>query len=462
VLPVRKALYAAAAASIAVLLALRPTQQPFPLLYGREDALALSESLDELLGLRGGAKVAFFEVGPSSVCAARALGLPTLAGCRGKEWVVRAYVGSALAYELRVDASLGFSSLRVNLSFTDLGRAVAAAAELLRTARPGLYIVDAEGGALSVSAWEELPEVCARAQSEAAQWAWVSSLASVGLHAVLIAALIVAVAMDTPGVSKGRATAVAVPLMLAVCAARSLLGLQYALGKRGLAPTLRSVVNLLYSDAMLALFSLVSLLAGAAILAKRGTAARLPLGRRLAESWMEGASVGLLLSALSAAAFSAAARAGALLPLSDPLLEQALSSPLPWAELALSAALSAVAVESLFRYLLPALLAEVTGSRGQAVALSSAVFALLYAGYPLYPPHAKVLQALAVAVALTLLALTDGLAAAVFANFTFNAVSSAVALHQLLPLDAAAIALSVAGALPAGYLVVGLARRALR
>ncbi|MCC6051268.1 MAG: hypothetical protein LM580_11200, partial [Thermofilum sp.] len=66
----RKALYAAAAASIAVLLALRPTQQPFPLLYGREGALALSESLDEVLGLRGGAKVAFFEVGPSSVCAA--------------------------------------------------------------------------------------------------------------------------------------------------------------------------------------------------------------------------------------------------------------------------------------------------------------------------------------------------------------------------------------------------------
>ena len=458
----RRALYAAALASIAVILALGSTQQPFPMLYGRADVLELSEKLDEILELRGGAKVVFFEVGPSSVCSARALGLPTLASCRGKEWVVRSYAGGSLAYELRVDASLGFSSLRVNLSIVDLGRAVAAAAELLRVARPGLYSVGVEGGVLSASAREELPEVCAKAQSEATQWVWVSSLVSVSLHAVLIVALIVAVALDTPGLPKGRAAAVTVPLLLAACLARSLLGLQYTLGKRGLAPTLRSVVNLLYSDALLSLFSLASLLAGAAIAAKRGAVAQLPSSRKLAENWLVGASVGLLLSASSAAAFSAAAQASALLPLSDPLLEQALSSPAPWAEFTLSAALSAVAVESLFRYLLPALLVEMTGSKGQAIVFGSAVFALLYAGYPLHPPHAKVLQALAVAIALTLLALTEGLSAAVFANFTFNAVSASVALYPLLPLDAAVLALGVAGALPAGYALVGLARRALR
>jgi len=461
-LTVRKALYAAALASIAVILALRPTQSPFPLLYGRGEVLELSERLDEALGLRGGAKVVFFEVGPSSVCSARVLGLPTLASRRGKEWVVRTYVGEALAYELRVDASLGFSSLIVNLSFADLERAVAAAAELLKAAQPGLYSVGVERGALSASALEELPEACARARSEAAQWAWVSSLASVGLHAVLIAALIVAVAMDTPGLPKGRAAAVVTPLLFAACLARSLLGLHYALGKRGSAPTLRSVVNLLYSDALLSLFSLISLLAGAAIAAKRGAIAQPPTGRKLAESWLAGASVGLLLSASSAAAFYAAAQTGALLPLSDPLLEQALSSPAPWAELTLSAALTAVAVESLFRYLLPIMLAEVTGSKAQAIALGSAVFALLYAGYPLYPPHAKVLQALAVAIALTLLALAEGLSAAVFANFTFSAVSASVALHSILPLDAAILLLSVVGTFPLGYLLSLLAKVALR
>lgn len=457
---VHRALYIAALASIAVILTFRPTQQPFPLVFDKAKALALSESLDKLLGLSGETKILFFEVRTSSVCAASALGLPSLASCRGKEWVVRTYKGEALAYELRVDATLGFSYLLANLSLVDLERAITAAAELLNGSKPGLYNIYLEGNSLSVSAWEEMPEVCTKAQDGAAQWSLVSTLVSVGLHAILIAGLIVAVALDTPGLSKRRAVAVVLPILSAAAFTRTLLSVNYTLGRRSLAPTLRNIVNLLYSDALLALFSLISLLAGAAVAAKRGAVSSFPSGRRLAGSWLAGAVVGVLLTASSAIAFFAAARAGFLLPLSDPLLEQAFSSKAAWAELAVSTAVSAIAVESLFRYLLLHLLVEVTGSWGQAVVLESAIYALSYSGYPLYPPYAKVLQALAVAVALSLLVLSEGLAAAVFANFTFNAVSSAVALYPIFPLDAAILLSSVVGALPLSYLLLKLTKLA--
>jgi len=459
---VHRALYVAALASIVVILAFRPTQQPFPLIFDEDKVLALSESLDKLLGLPGGVKILFFEIRTSSVCAASALGLPSLASCRGKEWVVRTYRGEVLAYELRVDATLGFSYLLANLSLVDLESAVDAAAELLRGSKPGFYNISLEGNSLRVGAWDEIPEICAKAQDGAAQWTLVSSLVSVGLHAVLIAGLIVAVALDTPGLSKRRAAAVALPILLAASSARSLLSMHYTLGRRGLAPTLRNIVNTLYNDMLLALYSLVSLLAGTAVAAKRGIIFSLPLGRRLAGSWLAGAVTGILLTAFSAAAFFAAARAGLLLPLSDPLLEQAFSSRAPWAELIVSTAVSAIVTESLYRYLLLHLLVEVTGSRGQAVVLESAIYALSYSGYPLYPPYAKVLQALAVAVALSLLFLTEGLAAAVFANFTFNAVSSAVALYPVFPLDASLLLLSVAGTFPLSYLLLRLMKLAFR
>jgi len=458
---VHRALYVAALASIVVILAFRPTQQPFPLIFDKAKALALSESLDKLLGLSGGTKILFFEVRTSSVCAASALGLPSLANCRGKEWVVRTYKGEALAYELRVDATLGFSYLLANLSLVDLERAVTATAELLNGSKPGFYNIHLEGNSLSVSAWEEMPEVCAKAQDGAAQWTLVSSLVSVGLHAILIAGLIVAVALDTPGLSKKRAAVVVLPILSAASFTRTLLSMHYTLGRRSLAPTLRNIVNLLYSDALLALFSLVSLLAGAAVAAKHGRVSGFPSGRRLAGSWLAGAVVGVLLTGSSATAFFAAARAGLLLPLSDPLLEQAFSSKAAWAELIASTVVSAIAVESLYRYLLLHLLVEVTGSRSQAIALESAIYALSYSGYPLYPPYTKVLQALAIAVALSLLALSEGLWAAVFANFTFNAVSSAVALYPIFPLDAAILLLSVVGTFPLSYLLSLFAKIAL-
>jgi len=72
-----------------------------------------------------------------------------------------------------------------------------------------------------------------------------------------------------------------------------------------------------------------------------------------------------------------------------------------------------------------------------------------------------VLQALAIAVALSLLALSEGLWAAVFANFTFNAVSSAVALYPIFPLDAAILLLSVVGTFPLSYLLSLFAKIAL-
>jgi len=457
---VHRALYIAALASIVAILAFRPTHQPFPLIFDKAKVLALSDNLDKLLGLTGGTKILFFEIRTSSVCVASALGLPSLTSCRGKEWVVRTYKGEALAYELRVDATLGFSYLLANLSLVDLERAVTATAELLNGSKPGVYNIYLEGNSLSVGAWEEIPEICAKAQDGAAQWTLVSSLVSVGLHAILISGLIVAVALDTPGLSKKRTAVVVLPILSVASFTRTLLGTHYTLGRRSLAPTLRNIVNLLYSDTLLALYSLVSLLAGAAVASKHGTVSSFPSGRRLAGSWLVGAAVGVLLTASSATAFFAAARAGLLLPLSDPLLEQAFSSKAAWAELIVSTAVSAIAVEGLFRYLLLHLLVEVTGSWGQAVALESAIYALSYSGYPLYPPYAKVLQALAVAVVLSLLVLSEGLTAAVFANFTFNAVSSAVALYPIFPLDAAILLMSVVGALPLSYLLLRITKHA--
>lgn len=453
-------LYAAALAAVTVLAVLSPAQQPFPILYGRTDAIRFSDSVDRVLGLAGGAKVVFFEVRPPSACAASVQRAGSLAEYRGKEWVVRAYRGEALLYELRIDASLGFSSLLVNLSHAELGAAVAAAAELLRGSKPGLYQVSLKEGVLSVGAWSSVPEACVEAQASAAQLTWVSSLVSAGLLAILVSALVVAAALDIPGFSKKRVVAVALPPLLAACTARALLAMQFTLGKRGLAPTLRSVANVLYGDALLSALSVLSLLAGAAVNAKRVTV-RLPSPRDVAASWLSGASVGALLSSASAAAFHAAAQAGLLLPLSHPLLEEALSSTLPWAELVLSAALAAVSMEVVYRYLMLALLRETTGSLGQAVLLSAAVFALSYVGYPLHPPYAKVLQALAVALALSLLMLREGLLAAVFANFTLNALSAAASLYPLCPLDAAVLALSVPGALPAGLALMKLAELAL-
>lgn len=456
-----RALYVAAAASIAVILALRPTQPPFPTLFSKADIFALSESLDRLFELSGGTKVLFFEVQPSSVCTASALGFSSLASCRGKEWVLRFYKGEALAYELRVDATLGFSSLIANLSHVELERAVAAAAELLKGSKPGIYSVRLEKGKLNVSVWQEVPDVCIEAQASVARWAEISALISVGLHAVLITALIVVVALDTPGLSKKRAAAVALPPLLAACFSRSLLSLQYTLGKLNLAPTLRNAANVLYSDILLALFSLFSLLAGAAVAAKHGATPKPLSSRELAESWLTGVSVGAILSASSAAAFLAAAQAGLALPLSHPLLEQSLSSKAPWAELTLAIAVSAVAAENLYRWLLLAFLMEITRSRGQAIVLESTIFALSFSGYPLYPSYLKVLQTLTIAIALTLLRLSKGLTAAVFANFAFNALSAAVALYPLFPSEAVALALSIVCALPIGCALTLLARFAL-
>ena len=122
-------------------------------------------------------KILFFEVKPECVCSAFLDRAGSLDLYRGKEWVVKGYKGGSLLYELRVDATLGFSLLSVNLSYTAPTEALGVANMVLTSAAGGVYSVEVDGGMLRLSVWEPVSEACLAMIGEA------EKLRSLSLHA---------------------------------------------------------------------------------------------------------------------------------------------------------------------------------------------------------------------------------------------------------------------------------------
>lgn len=448
-------IYAAAVAALAVLLLL-PGQTLFRGTFGRADALSAADAVEELVG--PAVRVVFFEVDPHCLCSAFLDGAATLDEYLGKEWVVRGYRGGGMLYELRFDANFGFSSLRLNLSLAGSAAALSVAARVLRSLEGGAYEVEESGGQLAVTAWRPVREACRAMVAESSQWRGVAGFAWAAMQAILLSGLLLAAALATPGVRKGRLALLSLPLLLALGASSTASQLQYLLGKNSLAPTLRSLLQLIYYSALLAVAELISLVAGAALLAKSG-AVTVPRGRVAASSWLEGVAAGVVLSAVFGAAYAALARWRLVAPLQLPALESALTAQLPWLSATLHAAASTVLNAAVYRFLLLLMLREVVRGVGQAVVLSSAVYALSFIGYALYPPAAGFVGALLLSAALSLLYLWRGLFAAAAAEYTYNALAYALSIRMMLPLDALLVALTPLQVLPVVALAAELARR---
>jgi len=446
----------AALAAAVVLLFTLPRRPLFLEVYGRLEALEAASLVESALG--PAQRVVFFEVNPVSVCAAWLEGSSSLEGIWGKEWVVRGYRGAGLVYELRVDAGMGFSMLRVNLTLVERPQALIAALMLLRREGGGVFQVEDERGSLSVSAWRPEEGVCRGIVREAEQWRGATIITWVVMQVVFLTGLLLAVALPTGGVSKRRLLLIALPLLLALGASSTLLQLPYLLGKNALPPTLRSLFNLLYSSALLSLTALISLIAGAALVAKSAPLS-LPTGRRAAESWLDGVATGATLTALLGVAFTLLEKWGRVIPLKLPALENALTVQASWLAAALNVAVASLINAVTFRYLLLLLLQEVLGGRGQGVVATSAIYALAFAGASFHPPYTDVLAALALSLVFCLLYLWRGLFAAVAAEYTYNALAYALSISGLLPVDALLLAVTPLSAAPLASLLAELARR---
>lgn len=442
--------------SILMLVFTLPKQPPFWEIHGRLEAQELAQLVEAALG--PAQRVVFFEVSPVCVCSAWLEGSSSLEGYRGKEWVVRGYRGASLVYELKVDAGMGFSLLRVNLTLANYAAALTASVELLRREKGGVFLVEDGGALLSVSAWSVEGEACKSIVFEAEQWRGAVVFTWVTMQVVLLTGLLLAVALPTPGVSKGRMLFLSLPLLLALGTSSTLLQLPYLLGKNALPPTLRSLFNLLYSSALLSATALISLIAGAALLAKSGPLI-LPTGRRAAEGWLDGAAAGTTLAALLGIAFILLERGGRVIPLKLPSVENALTVQSAWIAAALNVAAASLVNTVTFRFLLLLLLQEVLRGKGQGMVASSAIYALAFAGAAFHPPYTDVLAALFLSLAFSLLYLWRGLFAAVAAEYTYNALAYALSISSLMPIDALLLALTPLQATPIAALLAELARR---
>ncbi len=446
----------AAAALSALALALLWGQRAFDVLHSRAEILAAADSVESVLG--AGSRVVFFELRPQSVCTAFIDGAPSLNGYRGKEWVVRGYRGGLL-YELRVDATLGFSALVVNLTLAPLPAALAAAAELLKTSGGGVYTLSVRGGLLALSAWEPSREACSAMVAEAERARGVAIFAYAVVQALMLTALLLAAALPLPGVRKGRLAAVVLPPLLALGVASTLLQLPYILGRGGLAPTLRTLLQLVHQSLLTSMMTLFSLVAGGALLG-RARRLSLPGPREVASRWLTGVEAGVVIALASYALLSLLERLGAVVPLKLPTVENALSVGQPWIAAALWIAFITAFNATVFRFLLPLTLAEVLRGPWQAAVLSSAIYALLFTGYTVYPPYAGFLVALLVSATLCLVGMGESFLAAAAAEYTLNAVSYAMGVSGIMPFDSLALTLTPLQALPLAALLSLLVSRA--
>jgi len=415
-----------------------------------------SRKLERALGLDDGySRLMFFEVRRVSVCAFYADAARSMDRYRGKEWVVRLYDGVALVYELRFDATLGFSSLYVNLTYVASDKALDASVSLIRGAEPGHFRLDLNK-ALNLSC--ELPRsrLCLTALSEARRWKSVVALARVGLQALLLSSLIIAVVLKAP-FPKIKLVFSIFSLLASMMLAQSTLSLPYKLGKAKAAPTLRAVFNVVYSGMVYSMLSSMALVAGLAIEAKTRHVEAPDLSKGV-KSWCLGLALGVTLAAFSDVFFDLFSRFWFLLPLGAPVIEEAFSSSLPWFELAITSAASAVGEEIIFRYMLPLLFYELTRSKLQSVAISSAIFAILYVPYPLYPAQAKFMQALIIAIILSLACLRWGLLSAISAHYTLDMISAAMTIYAFRPRDSLTLLTLLPLSLPATIAALWVAR----
>jgi len=431
-----RAEYIAVAALALASLLLCLSVPPYPAfneIFNRVRVEEFSRRLERALGLEGDyTRLVFFEVRGASICAFYADAARSMDRYRGKEWVVRLYDGVSLVYELRVDATLGFSSLYVNLTYVASDKALDTSITLIKGAEPGHFQLELNR-ALNLSC--ELPRsrLCSMALAEARRWRGVVALARMGFQALLLSSLIIAVVLRVP-LPKVKLVLLTFSMLAAMLVAQCTLLMPYKLGKARAAPTLRAAFSVVYSGMIYSMLSSMALVAGLAIKAKTKPI-KVPGFSDAIKSWCLGLALGVILAALSEILFNLFSELWLLLPLGAPVIEEALNSSPPWLELAVVSAASAIGEEIIFRFMLLLLFYELTRSKLQSVAISSVIFAVLYVPYPLYPAQAKLLQALAVAMILSLAYLRWGLLSAIFAHYTLDIISTAMTIYAIRPTD---------------------------
>lgn len=434
---------------------------PEPLFYEVFDkvkTVEFSRGLEAKLGLVSGySRVTYFEIKATCLCTSVVEKARSLNRYRGKEWVTRLYRGYILAYELRMDASMGFSSLYVNFSFVDPSLALEVAAELLSTTSGGVYIFDSHAGGLKVYEWQQTPTFCLKAEAEALSWEDISVMINASLAAFLIVAFILVLTLDTPGIRKRRVALSAFLLLFAASCSRTILNLHYRMGKRQIPPTSRTIIQIVHGDIVSSLLLCVVAVAGVA-LKSRSTPLRLPGSNEVLDSWFDGLSAGMFLASMTVTTLFFAAQAKAITPLALPLIEEALSTEYPALTIILSTALTAISSETVFRLLLLPLLNELTGKAWHAVVLSSILFSLSYAGYPIYPPFAKVLQALVFSLVLSILFILKGFLTTLFTSYVYNVVSASLSLFSVRPWDASLLIFALPLSIFFSLAIIKLAR----
>ena len=416
---------------------------------------SISRLVEKGLQLRDGlARVTFFEVRGLSLCTFYAEGAGrTMDSYLGKEWIVRLYDRSTLVYELRMDVSLGFSGLYVNLSYTTLGRVEEVAVDLLSTvkSRDAIFSLDLDS-VFNLSAVTRYSPLCSKAYDEIRGLRGLSLIAGAILQALLLSSLILVAAIDVTGFPKVKLVILSSAMLFFINILRIALSLDYMLGKSEAAPTPRALATLVYSGLTNSILASFSFIAGLLLQYRRKVVVRLPKLGVVFRGWILGAWLGMMLLAFSRIIFAVAEGVSGLLPLGLPLVEEALSTQHPWLSLVMAALTAALSEEFIFRQLLIQLFIELFDSERRSVVLASLIFAIMHLHYPIYPIQAKLLQTLVVGLILSLTYLKLGLLPSIYAHYTLNAVSSALALYPFRPIDSILIALTVLLTLPISYL----------
>ncbi|MCS7104909.1 MAG: CPBP family glutamic-type intramembrane protease [Thermofilaceae archaeon] len=445
-------------ASTSVLLLLLNPEPLFYEVFDKAKTVEFSRSLEAKLGLISGySRVTYFEIKATCLCTSVVEKARSLNEYRGKEWVTRLYKGQILAYELRMDASMGFSSIYVNFSFVDPSVALKVAAELLSTTSGGVYVFDFHAGGLKVYEWQQTPAFCLKAEAEALSWEDISVMINASLAAFLIVAFILVLTLDTPGLRKRRVVLSVFLLLFLANSSRTILNLHYWIGKRQIPPTSRSIIQFVHGDIISSLLVCVVAVAGVA-LKSRNTPFRLPESNEVLDSWFDGLSAGAFLASVMLTTLFFAAQAETIMPLALPSIEEALSTQHPALTIILSTALTAISSETVFRLLLLPLLNELTGKAWHAIVLSSVIFSLSYIGYPLYPPFAKVLQTLAFSLVVSILFMLKGFLTTLFTSYVYNVISAALSLFAIRPWDASLLVIALPLSIFFSLAIIKLAR----